>query len=154
MIFILQAFARKENLKNHSCPMQKMESQNFNCSYCQKNFLRKKYLLRHMLTHIEPKTCKWCRIQYDSRMELDAHHCQAPMYVCSQCGKRFVREAHLIRHEQFHDDPKPAIKKTKKRKRKDKPMICEKCGEVFKNIDTLKQHSFSHGTKESLTGCD
>ncbi|XP_043283704.1 zinc finger protein 236-like [Venturia canescens] len=144
----LGVFARKENLMSHLCPSQQFDHRKFECSYCQKLFLTKKYLKRHMAKHTDWNVCKWCRNLFTSRLELEAHKCQAPKHDCSQCGKRFVHREHLNRHAKSHTNPKPVPKKTKKRLAEEKPAICEKCGDVFKNPHSLKQHLRSHGERK------
>ncbi|XP_012284830.1 PR domain zinc finger protein 15 isoform X2 [Orussus abietinus] len=142
-------FARKENLLSHTCFSQKLDY-HYECPYCQKPFMLKKYLKRHIVKHSEWNNCKWCHRPFTTQSELEAHKCLAPKHICVQCGKRFVHRTHLNRHVKLHNDPKPATKRI--RKKTEKPEICEKCGDVFKNPYSLKQHLRSHG--ERTFECD
>ncbi|XP_012251181.2 PR domain zinc finger protein 15-like isoform X2 [Athalia rosae] len=146
----LAVFARKENLLSHTCFSQKLDY-HYECPYCQKPFMLKKYLRRHMVKHTEWNNCKWCHAPFSSPTELDAHKCSTPKHECLQCNKRFVHRAHLNRHLKLHEDPKPAVKRMRK-KQLDKPVICEKCGDVFKTPYSLKQHLSLHG--ERTFECD
>ncbi|XP_015600835.1 zinc finger protein 33A isoform X2 [Cephus cinctus] len=146
----LAVFARKENLLSHTCFSKKLDY-HYECPYCQKPFMLKKYLKRHMVKHTEWNNCRWCHHAFTSQSELQEHKCLAPKHVCLQCGKRFVHRAHLNRHVKLHNDPKPVTKRIRK-KQPDKPVICEKCGDVFKNPYSLKQHLRSHG--ERMFECD
>ena len=49
-ISVLKVFARKENLITHTCITQKRDC-HFECPYCQKTFMQKKYLKRHIARH-------------------------------------------------------------------------------------------------------
>lgn len=98
-----------------------------------------------MVKHTDWNICKWCKNFFPSRLEMEAHKCLAPKHICPQCGKRFVHREHLNRHAKLHANPKPIVKKTKKKASEEKPTICEKCGDVFKNPHSLKQHLRSHG---------
>ncbi|XP_015524736.1 zinc finger protein 470 isoform X1 [Neodiprion lecontei] len=146
----LLVFARKENLLSHTCFSQKLDY-HYECPYCQKPFMLKKYLRRHMVKHTAWNNCKWCHSPFSSQSELEAHKCLTPKHECLQCSKRFVHRAHLNRHLKLHENPKPAAKRVRK-KPPEKPVICEKCGDVFKTPYSLKQHLSSHG--ERTYECD
>ncbi|KAJ5047458.1 uncharacterized protein L3040_003285 [Drepanopeziza brunnea f. sp. 'multigermtubi'] len=46
--------------------------------------------------------------------------------TCNQCGKRFQRRAHLLRHQQQHSG--------------DRPYSCKFCAKTFKRSDVLRDH--------------
>ncbi|KAF8867283.1 hypothetical protein BDZ45DRAFT_638740 [Acephala macrosclerotiorum] len=46
--------------------------------------------------------------------------------TCNQCGKRFQRKAHLLRHQQQHSG--------------DRPYSCKFCSKTFKRSDVLRDH--------------
>lgn len=45
---------------------------------------------------------------------------------CNQCGKKFQRKAHLLRHQQQHSG--------------DRPYVCKFCSKTFKRSDVLRDH--------------
>ncbi|XP_066601141.1 PR domain zinc finger protein 5-like isoform X2 [Prorops nasuta] len=146
----LVVFARKENLISHSCFTHRLNPE-YECSYCQKTFIQKKYLKRHMVKHIATGKCKWCSHVFMSETDRKLHKCVAPNHECIQCKKKFVHKMHLTRHMKSHTALKVVQKKVKK-KQMCKSVICEKCGDLFKNQHSLKQHLRSHG--EKLYECD
>merc|ERR1712225_227495 len=46
--------------------------------------------------------------------------------TCNQCGKKFQRKAHLLRHQQQHSG--------------DRPYSCKFCAKTFKRSDVLRDH--------------
>lgn len=147
----LGVFARKENLLSHVCSSQETQD-HLECPYCQKQFAVKKYLKRHMLKHMMLSSCKWCCHVFTTTTDINEHKCTAPNHVCGQCGKKFAQRTHLNRHIKLHNEPKRTVKKIIKETKEDKPVICEKCGEIFKTPSILKQHLRSHG--ERTYECD
>ncbi|KAH0549382.1 PR domain zinc finger protein 15-like [Cotesia glomerata] len=144
----LCVFARKENLVSHVCAATKSQSKGFTryqCSYCPKNFAREKYLKNHITRHSELHRCRRCRQKFSTRSELDSHKCGSPKQACGQCGKKFFNAVYLKRHIKRHNETPKAQKK--KKAGEEILVICEICGDIFKNLWSLQQHQKSHGEK-------
>lgn len=141
---IFQVFTRKENYEKHACFTANAKI--FNCQYCSKVFLEKKYLVRHLARHDKKYKCTACGKQYSSQKERDQHNCpsvplsEKKVYPCQYCKKNFYRDLYLKRHiKNFHEN-----KNTNQLEPKEKEAICEICAEKFSNVSSLKQHMAFH----------
>lgn len=177
----LAVFARKENLKSHSCSQPK---EWFPCPTCGKKFSAKKYLQRHAPMHSGEFSCQECKRNFASRLSLKCHRCsgkmdpEKTMISCFMCERSFDSELKLQSHLKVHSDvnldksspsqttiSKPHISQ-KHVKRKDditpeqsqtesadkKVFICEVCGAIFKSSSSMKTHRFLH--EERKFECD
>ncbi|XP_034233362.1 PR domain zinc finger protein 15-like [Thrips palmi] len=177
----LAVFARKENLKTHSCSQPK---EWFPCSTCGKKFSAKKYLQRHVPMHTGEFSCRECKRNFASRLSLKCHRCSGNklepgkvMISCFLCKQSFESEFKLQSHLKAHDlnknksgPPKSKICKShslqKHAKKKDdsipelsqsesperKVFICEVCGAIFKSSSSMKTHRFLHEERKFECG--
>ncbi|KAK3929095.1 Zinc finger protein 84 [Frankliniella fusca] len=168
----LAVFARKENLKTHSCIKPK---ESFPCSMCGRKFSAKKYLQRHIPLHTGEFACSECNRHFVSKLSLKYHRCncdknqsRSGSISCAMCERTFSSESKLKAHLRIHYDlkskPGPfkssqnihrqARKKdvnTKSKKNKipeGKLFICEICGAIFKSSSSMKTHWFCHGERK------
>lgn len=139
----LMVFTRKENLQQHSCFL---DGKTFNCTYCPKSFLQKKYLVRHMGKHTGKYTCNACGKQYSSLIEKEGHNCssvpisQKKIFPCQWCNKKFLRELYLRKHvKSSHKNMNNLLMNNST-----KEAICDICAEKFKTVQSLKQHMLQH----------
>lgn len=101
------------------------------CPICQKAFIHKGKLNRHILTHSSIKlfSCNTCDQKLSTKYALDRHmtvHRETKAYSCGVCQKDFTTKEHLIRHLNS---------------RKHDPLTCEKCGAFFQRQDALSRHN-------------
>ncbi|KAF7991993.1 hypothetical protein HCN44_010813 [Aphidius gifuensis] len=151
----LVVFSKKENLKSHEC-FSKNINNLYECPICQKNFTVKKNFKRHMIIHTQTNYCKFCKQIFTSKRHLDEHKCENAKFVCDKCNKKLISNTSLNRHMKLHDNPKPKNKKQQQQQQVGS-LICEKCGEIFNTIYSLKQHFKSHMERQifkcTFTGC-
>ncbi|XP_026283072.1 PR domain zinc finger protein 15 [Frankliniella occidentalis] len=174
----LAVFARKENLKTHSCTQPR---EWFPCPTCGRKFSAKKYLQRHVPIHTGEFTCSECNRHFVSRLSLKYHRCNVSRNKsgnvtinCIMCDRIFSTESKLRAHLKVHSDlkstvfNKPMFLKSSHNverllKRKDvkdnsekqpnnisggKVFICEICGAIFKSSSSMKTHRFCHGERK------
>ncbi|CAG9314009.1 unnamed protein product [Blepharisma stoltei] len=101
------------------------------CPICQRAFIHKGKLNRHILTHSSIKlfSCSVCDQKLSTKYALDRHmtvHTDHKPYVCEECKKEFTTKEHLHRHLNS---------------RKHEPLSCEKCGALFQREDAFKRHN-------------
>uniref|UniRef100_A0A5S6Q6I6 C2H2-type domain-containing protein n=1 Tax=Trichuris muris TaxID=70415 RepID=A0A5S6Q6I6_TRIMR len=122
------AFSEKESLAKH---MRSHGGSLFPCSECDKKFVDKNFLLRHMFVHTGVKryVCEVCGKVFSVVEQLAAHkHVHKERkFACDKCEWRFASTADLKRHRKWHD---PRYKE-----------VCLKCGSRFRTKEELKAHT-------------
>lgn len=103
----------------------------YKCSHCDKKFTFRSNLLRHELTHTEPKDfpCNMCDRSFARQSYLEEHritHSTIKPYLCNVCNKKFSRISNLRRHKQLHS--------------MDKKYQCPECDRRFVCPRYLKEH--------------
>ena len=106
----------------------------FKSDSCEKSFLRKTDLTKHMLLH-RPKQfiCGDCGASFRHKQALDVHgrlHCGDWPHSCPQCGQTFTDSSTLKGHLIIHTDTKAHV--------------CSVCRKAYKYLKTLKQHMRVH----------
>ncbi|XP_034836902.1 zinc finger protein 383-like [Maniola hyperantus] len=107
----------------------------YKCERCYKKYKLKKYIDRHIKSHIErrPFLCKLCGKTYQTASIIVAHgkmH-SGQMYMCAyQCGYRSVHKHVVMDHEKRH--------------RKEYKYKCETCGKGFQVRTSYQQHQNIH----------
>ncbi|MEQ2194618.1 hypothetical protein XENOCAPTIV_000530, partial [Xenoophorus captivus] len=82
----------------------------FLCWQCGKCYRSASELTVHMGTHSEerPWACSQCNMAYRTKLQLSNHVEQVHIgvrYPCKTCGKQFMKETSLKRHELIHTEP-------------------------------------------------
>ena len=120
----------------------------FSCRVCNRSYLSKKSLYRHMRIHDDSKsiTCDVCLKNFPFKSELDNHyrtHTGEKHFACHICDRKFAQKSHLVQHQAIHSDV-----------RNFKCSICP-VGRFFKTKDDLNHHMVYHyEPKFSCTFCD
>uniref|UniRef100_A0A667ZQC0 C2H2-type domain-containing protein n=1 Tax=Myripristis murdjan TaxID=586833 RepID=A0A667ZQC0_9TELE len=111
------------------------------CSNCGKHFEYPSDLkehqenVLHMGTHSEEKpwACTQCDMAYRTKLQLTNHVEQIHIgvrYPCNSCGKQFMKEVSLRRHELIHTG--------------ERPHQCTECGKTFLTANELRLHNRYH----------
>ncbi|KAH8334478.1 hypothetical protein KR059_010567, partial [Drosophila kikkawai] len=99
--------------------------QPYKCSQCQKSFLRKGNLQRHILTHTGklPYQCSQCQKSLSKKLDLGNHmqrHTGEESYKCLRCQKSFLHSQNL------------------------RPYKCSECQRGFTQNEDLQRHIRIH----------
>ncbi|XP_017043431.1 zinc finger protein 93 [Drosophila ficusphila] len=150
----------------------------YTCVHCGKSYARANLLDSHLReTHHNTSArvtfpCPECNKVYTADRSLKYHQKRAhqrtaelespdSLHICEECGKSFVRKAHLIRHKRIHDNAeewkypcqfcdlrfytKENMMNHLQRKHGNKNLLrCRKCGRIFKNRLSLSTHLKKH----------
>ena len=136
-----KVFSRKEYLDQHSHSEDK--KQNYKCVQCDKSFVQKSGLTRHMALHGEKKLkCEVCNKAFARSDTLNEHlqsHINMRDFACPECGKSFNTKSylqkHLLSHYQIRD------------------FSCVECGKAFLHKSDLNRHELMHQRKEKELRC-
>ncbi|KAK6185915.1 hypothetical protein SNE40_008050 [Patella caerulea] len=104
----------------------------FACSQCDRKFLQKCDLKRHMLIHMkkEPFRCEVCDKGYIRQSDLKVHirfHTRERTHACDTCDKKFFQSGDLNRHKRRVHDESAGL-------------VCGHCKRSYAKETTLIRH--------------
>ncbi|XP_034487651.1 zinc finger protein 271 [Drosophila innubila] len=169
-------FASRSHLKYHVNSHGNNPS--FSCNVCDKVFLQKLVLQRHMHIHKpDAFACQQCPRLFRTQKTLATHKVihsgdsdNLP-YKCDTCSNRYLTKANLKQHRLKHDQNStryscPVCKKSflrqstlrlhQKRHTKRARHSCPQCYKTFNDVDALTRHIKQHSATERYrcTQCD
>ncbi|XP_041664328.1 zinc finger protein 3-like [Cheilinus undulatus] len=102
------SFGGKNSLKNGGIHSKKP----FGCSECEKSFIKKSDMVKHMIVHTGEKlfSCLVCGKSFTQRGHYKRHsvvHTGEKPFSCSTCGKRFSLVENLKKHSNIHTGVRP-----------------------------------------------
>ena len=109
-----------------------MNSHSFICPMCNKSYLDKDSLARHVQTHSN-FPCPVCGKTYSTKSNLQTHmkkHSDERLFCCNVCDKSFTSASLLKAHMRIHSG--------------EKPFTCPTCGVAFAKNIHLKRHLSIH----------
>lgn len=103
--FCGKVFRFKKTLKKHESVKHSSKIIKYTCTFCQKSFLEKGKLNRHMLSHKRNQyQCSFCLKQFARSDALKRHfsvaHSQKKEFACSFCQKKFSLKYNRDVHEE------------------------------------------------------
>ena len=122
--------------------INKSSGKAFSCEICEKLFVRKTTLRRHMLIHSgdKPWDCHLCEKSFNQKSILNRHllvHANNKAFHCPTCHKQFTEKGALKRHEATHSNLKN--------------WVCKICDKSFILKEYLTKHEFLHSGKKPFT---
>ncbi|XP_059192784.1 zinc finger protein 879-like [Centropristis striata] len=137
----------------------------FQCEICEKAYMRKYHLQKHLMKHTGNKPhlsfgtfkCGICGKVFNSLSVLNSHlrtHSGEKPYFCNTCGKSYSHKSTLIVHIRVHTGEKPYSCNTCGKRFShagklnihirghtgEKPFLCTTCGKSFRRKDELNSH--------------
>ena len=102
----------KPNLRHKNILMARATVHQFECSYCDKMFARKRNLMLHEQIHIGEKAfrCSHCESKFFLQVSLERHmviHTKEKPFKCPHCESKFAIKSNFTRHVQRHTGEKP-----------------------------------------------
>ncbi|XP_043476206.1 zinc finger protein 570-like isoform X1 [Leptopilina heterotoma] len=154
-------------------------TRNFPCDLCPKRYPDQNSLARHRKTHTgdRPFQCLECHKCFPSaptlRRHLSLHNPNSKPLPCIYCGRRFLEQANLDKHELSHRAAEQrhhacdVCHKTfvssvdlsihLKTHDPDRKFDCEVCGREFNRVNNLQRHMMVHqqqGESEEVLACE
>ena len=125
-----KSFMQKGSLKKHLS----IHERQYSCNLCKKSFEFESSLTSHMNIHSKRvHECNLCCSSFTTRSTLKAHmltHTGEKPFPCSVCDKKFSTKSNLTVHMRIHT--------------KEKPFQCPHCLQSFSQKSSLKYHLRRH----------
>ena len=141
------------------------------CSHCNKSFISKSKLTKHVLIHTgeKPYQCTICQKAFTQKSHVSFHtrsvHNKGAQrkYQCMDCGKSCASNGALSKHKMLHSNdrpfqcalcPKKFVQKSHLKVHEvqhtgERPFLCLDCGKGFSTKQHLKAHQELHtGTQQ------
>ncbi|CAL4245862.1 unnamed protein product [Meganyctiphanes norvegica] len=130
-----QTFEGESYVVKHELTKNGERSYHYQCNLCDKTFLNRHHLVKHLRMHTEDKPfqCSQCDKAFSYNSKLIEHqriHSGEKPYQCSQCDKAFSRNSNLMYHLRIHTG--------------DKPYQCSQCNKAFSQNSNLIKHLGMH----------
>ncbi|XP_043937211.1 gastrula zinc finger protein XlCGF26.1-like isoform X2 [Protopterus annectens] len=144
-----ECFPDRSGLSKHLLTHPDLEEKPYNCTECDKSFLKKHCLLKHARVHAEedleklktgdsPFQCFECGKWFTRRSKFNVHktiHMDSMPYKCFICEKGFITRTEMKKHKWVHV--------------KEKPYKCAKCGKSFSVRYTFINHKRMHSGEKT-----
>ncbi|KAL3278289.1 hypothetical protein HHI36_013623 [Cryptolaemus montrouzieri] len=107
---IMSSLAQQDSYYANEIREEKKNSRPFVCSTCNKSFIRKRELDRHIVTHtgMKPFKCSKCDKSFGRKDKLVRHmriHDVNKQFSCDMCEETFSRRESLTQHQKvYHTD--------------------------------------------------
>ena len=120
---------------------------NWECNGCEKYFTTRRNLYFHnRKEHKDPTSCPLCNEKFSSKVKHDTHMKKAhgpklaPKYLCSKCGKDYLRRDKYLQHFKYCGVTGQKCQNVKSQTRH----VCSKCEKSYKHRRSLNAHIKSH----------
>ena len=129
-----ESFPSRQSSSCVSC-RQFCDNENFQCSFCGKQFISKLDLIEHVYLHTgqKPYMCSFCNQKFSQKDSLNEHlkfvH-KCKVSICSQCDQAFATKSALNIHMRQHKDQ--SLYK------------CNQCSKLFVQEHLLNSHLRTH----------
>lgn len=138
----MKLFPSARNLKLHKV----IHDKRLTCDLCGYTRATKKFLLIHILKHLDPKasSCKICLKVFSDKHKMLRHkgnHCTETKKTCPICSKKLEADnmfSHIKKHEIEKQSPK---------------FRCEVCDKKFFIYDLLRTHEITHSKSIECDFC-
>ncbi|XP_061713742.1 zinc finger protein 470-like [Cydia pomonella] len=163
-----------KHLKGHIKMMHNRESLPYGCGSCERRFLCRSALKKHMAKHVGvpeiPYECDICKRRFHTKTLVSKHirqfHLNVKNYLCEICSKTFFDKHPFIIHMESHSKErlykckdcglplktKETLRNHRLLHRNDKEFPCELCSKKFQKLAYLRVHMVTH-TKEKRYEC-
>ena len=137
----LEEIARRFVLKNQTTKNEKVVVTSFVCKFCEKRFLKNRYLSHHINKIHNSHKCDICDKKFTSEKNLNGHICVN--YQCDTCKASFFQKHRLEKHiNSVHN------------KRQQKDFKCDNCEKSFFEKGNLKKHVLRIHEQKDHHKCD
>ncbi|XP_063443543.1 zinc finger protein 501-like [Mytilus trossulus] len=126
-----QSQKEKGKLKSHTCEV------------CDKQFVSRSSMTRHLAIHSKPFKCGECGKDFGRIEALQVHmskHAITTPYKCEMCGKCFCEPEILQKHMKIHTE--------------ERPYKCDVCSQRFRAENILEKHKKIHDEKPYKCKCE